>query len=254
MPEPLIEDVRHSPLLRRRAAGLVASVWALAAAVSAAAGWAAALTAARAILDVGSPFDGLRLHGPFVFAAAGAGYGGGAGVLLGVARRGLFDGSVVLRLGVGGSIAGAAAGAAVTLSVRGEQGDEASLLASSLAMAEVGFLSGLFGYIFRPHPAEPQESVDEEEEDGPVVPGVRLEWPVRAPKRARRISRPLARALPLLAVSGAALVAACFVDPVAPAAVAALGLATAHAVYRQEQRLDELERRRGAGSDSRSAV
>jgi hypothetical protein len=148
-----------------------------------------------------------------------------------------------------GAVSGAFAGLASQIAFLD---GPAPLLGSALAMAAVGCAAGLCAYQFARRPASPAELPYEE--DASDAPAVRVEWPLREPKRRQRVSRPLARTFPLLAISAAALGGACFVEPVALVAVAAVGSAAAHAVYRQERRLDELERRIGEGRDTRPRV
>ena len=125
------------------------------------------------------------------------------------------------------------------------RGELHPLLSSSLAMAVAGFFAGLCGYLLSRRPTEPDEPPDEEEEAEP--PAVKIEWLLREPKRKWRIDPAFVRVLPVLAVSVGALLGAARLAPsevaLALLAVGLLGLAVAWVLYRQERRLDALERR-----------
>lgn len=233
----------------RSAPSLLAALgWAVSGGACLATAWASVCVAARAALGVPTPVEGATLGADPLFVAAGTVYGLVGGVLVGACRR-RNGRAEVAGLGVLGAVSGAFAGLAGQVAFLD---GPAPLLGSALAMAAVGCVAGLSAHQFARRPARPPEVPYEEDEAD--APGVRVEWLLRERKRAWRISRPLARVLPLLLISAAALVAACFTDPVALVAVAAVGLAAARAIYRQDQRLDELERRNGEGRDMRPEV
>ncbi len=218
--------------------------WALAGAVCAGGVWAVAISVLSALLDVTLPRPD-RDELPEILltrTALGAACGLLAGVAVSVGRR--RGGSNAAVLVLGGTAHGILAGGlsvlagAVTPPVH-------PLLSSSLAMAVAGFLAGLCGYVILHQPAKPSEPPFDEDE--PAAPAVKVEWLLRESKGPWRISRPLLRVLPVLAVSAGALACAAFAPQLALVAVGLLGLAVARVLYRQEQRLDRLEERsRGA--------
>lgn len=193
----------------------------------------------------GAPLLGVVLVG------CGATYGAGGGVLVGMLRpRGERLGAVQ-TLGFLGAVSGATAGVAAVGAIFLDR--TYPLLSSTLALSGVGLAAGLCGYQFAPSPAPPpNESLDDMDE--PDAPAVRVEWLLREPKRPWRVSRALLRVLPVVAVAVAALVWGVVAENASLFAVAGLGAVAAHAVYRQEKRLDELERRYGSGRDTRPGV
>lgn len=117
------------------------------------------------------------------------------------------------------------------------------LLSSSLLWAALGLLVGLgASYWARPRTAPADPDTDPEEEP----PERRVEWLVREPKRPWR-DPALMRVLPVPLVSFTALLGAALVESsdlrFTLVAVGALGLSVALVLYKQECRLQQLERR-----------
>ncbi|MBN9122590.1 MAG: hypothetical protein J0I06_26155 [Planctomycetes bacterium] len=213
--------------------------WALAGAVCAGGAWAGGCLVAQTALGVRLSLARLSFSNLLLLAALGTLFGGLAGVLVGLCGRSGARRQTALALGIWGATFGTLAGWLHMLALVTTGGDADSLFSSSLAMAAVGFLAGLCGYTFLHRPAGPDEPLCEEE---PAVPDVKVEWLLREPKRRRRLPPPLVRVLPVLAVSVGVLLGAALASQAALLAVALLGFAVAWVLYRQERRLDTLER------------
>lgn len=161
-----------------------------------------------------------------------------------------------VALGSSGFVAGVAGVDCCALMLDATDTAVVAALKFAGAWASAGFLAGVFACPVSRWVAVEREKEAEvsEQEDEPDAPAVRIEWLLREVKRPWRISRPLARVLPVLAVAVGALVWGAVAENAALVAVAALGFAAAHAFHRQEKRLDALERRCGSGRDSRPPV
>jgi hypothetical protein len=221
---------------------LTAVGWALAGATCAGVPWAAVLLAAQECF--GLTFSTANGSPSLVFGCVlflGWPYGFLAGVVLGLLRRRDHPDTSTLLLSLSCAFFGAIGGSLILLAVEVCPRLH-PIVSSSLAASVVGFLAGLCGYAAaRPAPRAPEE--DEE----PVPPaGAKVEWLLRERKRDWRLPRPLRRVLPVLLTTAAILIIAAVLAPsdtaLALLGVVALGLATAFVLYRQEERLEALER------------
>ncbi len=253
----LATDADAPPESRR--AYLTAAGWALAAATCTGGTWALVLIGAKWLYNASFVSDELpdgAVGMALLYAAVGAGCGLFVGATVGCIRVAGERGPVALALGTSGALYGALAGGLSVLAVALTAARVHPTVSSSLAVGAVGLLVGLCGYVWshrRPDSAKPDEDDDEEDTDAP--PGPKVEWLLREPKsKRRRPPRALVRVLPvLMATAGASAGAAAFAPAdvaFALSAVGALGLSVALVLYRQENRLDALERRFPGGRES----
>ena len=237
-------------LTESRPGALMALGWALAAGFGTALAWAATWLMVPTVFDLTEPFAWLTLDNLPMFGAMAAGYGCVSGALVGLCRRSGKRGETALILGIGGAVFGALMGSSVPLALTATQGYVSPLLASSFVVAVVGFLAGLCGHGFKPSPKPDENPFDEDS----AAPAVTIEWLLREKGRPWRISRRLARVLPVLGIATGALTGAAFASSAALLAVGLLGVAMAHAIDRQERRIDALERRGSSGRDTPPSV
>jgi hypothetical protein len=236
-------DANRSPGLRAVRWGSIAGPWAGAV-------WGGTLLAAYPLFRLSFTPDDLTSLTDWAICGLpilGAGYGLFAGAVVGafhIRARQRF-----LLLASGGGLFGILAGGLSVMAVVLTRDSVHPLISSSLALAVVGFCAGLCGASISPQLLEPDEPDEPPDEDETAPPVAKAERVVRAAWRPWRISRPLGRVLPVLAATWVALLGAAVLVPsdaaLALFAVVPLGCAVAHALYRQEQRLDSLEGRLG---------
>jgi hypothetical protein len=222
----------------------IAIGWALAAALCSGGIWAAVWITVRVLVNAVFLLGDLTYA--LEFAASSAGAGMLVGALAGAFRRSGERASGVLVLGAGGALFGTMISGASVLTATAMGQEMPSLVSSSLAVAAVGFLAGLGGYAWsrRPIP-NPEPSFEEDEDSAASQP--KVEWVLHEPKRPWR-DPALVRITPVFAVAVASLFGAGLLAPseaaLALLVVGLLGLAVALVLYRQELRLEELERPR----------
>ena len=213
--------------------------------------WAAALGLARLLFGASFLSERLEKSDPALsveFVMLGAVYGVLVGGSAGFLRRSERP-TLPTVLGIVGGFFGALAGAMSVLAATTVGPAAHPILSSSLAVSAVGFVAGLVGYGWSRYTAKSTEPGDEDE-DASEAPRIKIEWLLRRPER-RPLNRALVRVLPVVVTSAGIMGAAVFVAPsslaLALLAVGALGSSVGVVLYRQENRLDALERRfRGA--------
>lgn len=233
---------------RSRSELLAGLGWGFSVAATTGAAWLSGCIFAYFAFGIAPPFELTAFEG-VLLVGCGAVYGAAGGALVGACRTRTERNDAALTLGFLGAIFGALAGIATAGTFFFDR--PYPLLTSTLALSVIGFAAGLSGHQFRPAPApdEPLDGVDE-----PDAPAVRIEWLLRESKRPWRVSRPLLRVLPVVTATAATLVWGAVASNAALYAVAALGAVVAHALYRQEERLDALERRSISERDTRPPV
>ncbi len=243
----LVTDSDAPPKPHRQT--LVAVGWALAAAVCFGGVWAVAVVVARTFAGVDFPTairGGDATEFAFYFVVLGSVGGLLAGVLVGCCQSGERF-SNALTLGIGGALFSAIAAGSSIFAIAAAGNQLHPFVSSSLSMAFTGLLAGLSGYGWSRLTAPPVET-DEYDEDTDTPPGAKVEWLLRAPKTKRlRLSRATLRVLPVLVATAGAFAGAVVLAPAEVAfallAVGLLGLSVGWVLYRQEQRLEALERR-----------
>ncbi len=222
--------------------------WAISGAVCGGGVWAAALGLARLLFDASFLSERLEKSDPTLsvgFVTLGAVYGVLVGGSVGFLHRAERP-TAPSALGIGGGLFGALVGAMSVLAATTVGPAAHPILSSSLAVSAVGFVAGFVGYGWSQSTTKSTAPGDEDEEDAAEAPHAKIEWLLRRPER-RPFNRARIRVLPILVTSAGALVAAGCVAPsdlaFALLAVGALGSSLSVVLYRQEHRLDALERR-----------
>jgi hypothetical protein len=221
-----------------------AVLWAFTGAACAGGIWAGVLLAARTLFDTSvvpnSPSD--TVVGTIILAVLGAAYGLPTGVVMGFLRGGSRRIESALALGFGGLLFGALGGGLSILVVMVGGSRVNPIVSSALVWSGIGFLMGLWSYLWSQWTAAPSEPTDEEDDS----PQQKIEWVLRERKQRWR-DVPLVRVLPVLLVSLASLIGAAIFAAselsMGLLAVGALGFAAAFVLYNQERRLRALEQR-----------